>query len=143
MANRPRTPPLNLAIQAAYLKKHFPQSRADVQRSCLLWRAVLQPTELSRPYEVSMSYALHSRPRVRVLSPPLELPPRSSEVHVYLDGTLCLYFPGEWTRSRPLVETVVPWICEWLVHYEAWQVTGTWHGGGVHLVNKALMPDVA
>ena len=90
-----------------------------------------------------MVYSLQIRPKVHVLSPRLDLPSRRSEVHVYSDGTLCLYFPGEWDRSSLLVDTIVPWICEWLIHYEVWQVTGNWHGGGIHIDNKTIMSEVA
>jgi hypothetical protein len=27
-------------------------------------------------------------------------------------------------------DTIVPWLMEWLVFYEAWGVTGEWRGGG-------------
>lgn len=26
--------------------------------------------------------------------------------------------------------TIIPWTAEWLLHYEIWQVTDTWRGGG-------------
>ena len=29
-----------------------------------------------------------------------------------------------------IADTIVPWTCEWLVHYEIWFATGEWHGGG-------------
>lgn len=31
-----------------------------------------------------------------------------------------------------LAHTIVPWACDWLMHYEFWLATGTWAGGGVH-----------
>lgn len=143
MAIKLRKPPLNLALQAMHLKKHFLQGQVEIHRSCLRWRAVLQPTVFGRPYQVDMDYRLQFNPKVRILSPALELPTHKSEIHVFPDGTLCLYYPGEWLRTSILAETVVPWICEWLAHYEVWQVTRTWHGGGVHLDKNTIMPDAA
>ena len=29
-----------------------------------------------------------------------------------------------------IADTIVPWTCEWLIHYEIWLATGEWHGGG-------------
>ena len=31
-----------------------------------------------------------------------------------------------------IADTIVPWACEWLLHYEIWLATGEWHGGGEH-----------
>ncbi len=31
-----------------------------------------------------------------------------------------------------IATTVIPWLLEWLVYYEAWQATGEWLGGGEH-----------
>ncbi len=47
---------------------------------------------------------------------------------------LCLYLPwaGEWTPAMALANTVLPWACEWLLHFEAWLFTGVWGGGGIH-----------
>jgi hypothetical protein len=35
--------------------------------------------------------------------------------------------------KRPLyyVQSLIPWACEWLCHYELWVSTGIWHGGGI------------
>lgn len=45
----------------------------------------------------------------------------------------CLYYPddGDWAADRPLATTIVPWLLEWLLHYEVWLTTGEWRGGGV------------
>jgi hypothetical protein len=54
--------------------------------------------------------------------------------HLYPGDRLCLYRPGtgEWNRRMLLVETIVPWAAEWLLHYELWLATGEWFGGGEH-----------
>jgi hypothetical protein len=132
----PKQQPLGLAVQAAHLKKHFPDAKTSVRRSCLHWLADLRPTELSCVYRISLEYKLKNRPKVRVLAPALRLPERKSEVHVFSDGTLCLYFMGEWNGRFLLVDTIVPWISEWLIHYEIWLVTEEWHGGGIHTDRK-------
>lgn len=35
-----------------------------------------------------------------------------------------------------IADTIVPWASEWLLHYEYWLSTGTWHGGGHEPVSK-------
>ena len=38
----------------------------------------------------------------------------------------------EWDKTKFIAETIIPWTSEWLLHYEIWVATGTWHGGGIH-----------
>jgi hypothetical protein len=32
-----------------------------------------------------------------------------------------------------MAETIVPWACEWLLHFEEWLFSGEWDGGSLHL----------
>ena len=98
----------------------------------MTWTAMLQPTALSRKYTVQICYTLSSLPRVKVLS---QLPTRPGEPlpHVYREGVLCLHTVGEWSPDMLIADTIVPWTCEWLIHYEIWLATGEWHGGGEDL----------
>jgi hypothetical protein len=41
----------------------------------------------------------------------------------------------------PIALTIIPWLLEWLVYYEAWLVTGEWLGGGVHIRNGVLIEE--
>ncbi len=113
------------------------------------WRGNLRPGPAFREYRVEIEYAYKRRPTVRVLDPPLERRSPDEPVPHTFDGdsrdpTLCLYFPGEWDASQRIAETIVPWTAEWLLHYEAWLVTGVWSGGGVHLPGaKSLDRDPA
>jgi hypothetical protein len=50
--------------------------------------------------------------------------------HVFPGDRLCLHFSGEWRADQSIATTIMPWISEWLFHYEIWKVTGKWHGGG-------------
>jgi hypothetical protein len=78
------------------------------------------------------------KPEVRLVHPRLQTRDGERCPHLYPGGVLCLYLPGafEWTREMQLVGTVVPWISEWLAHYEVWLATGVWTGGGVHPGSK-------
>ena len=35
-------------------------------------------------------------------------------------------------------DTIIPWISEWLCHFEYWSITGTWCGGGKHPTKKDI-----
>lgn len=74
------------------------------------------------------------RPRVTVVNPRLERPHDGGALpHVFPGDALCLYYDGDFDdRADLLVDTVVPWVSEWLYHYELWVATGDWHGGGIH-----------
>ncbi|HUG31987.1 MAG TPA: hypothetical protein VMM14_03765 [Acidimicrobiia bacterium] len=73
-------------------------------------------------------------PLVYVAKPHLSLINGLHLPHVYPLNTLCLYYGmREWNGSMLIANTLVPWIAEWLAHYEVWLATGgDWLGGGVH-----------
>jgi len=120
--------------QFLVLKRAFPRSTGGVQKNRLHWTATLKPSCLSDEYAVRLLYSLEKPPKVFVDSPELLKRGKEPIPHRYPDGSLCLYLPGaqEWEKTLFLAETVVPWIAEWLIHYELWHATGEWHGGGIH-----------
>lgn len=125
---------ISLILQSRELVKYFPDSRARIKCDELSWVGELTPSALSTPYRVRLRYRIGKRPRVEVLNPPLQQRDGKMPPHLYPDGTLCLYMPRnyEWTREMYLVETILPWASEWLLHYEVWLATGEWQGGGEH-----------
>lgn len=135
---KPRGPrPLTPAQQGFGLRALFPGADLAVRRGALRWAGWLQPSPLGRRYRVRLDYRVWTPPRTRVLSPDLrELAGGRRIEHLYSqeEQELCLYLPGsgEWTPAMSLARTIVPWACEWLLHFEAWLLTGTWEGGGVH-----------
>lgn len=133
-----RLHPIPMAVQMTRLKKAYPDSKASLKRDVLRWVADLTPTPLSRTYRVKLEMHRDGTPKVRLVHPTLQTRDGKSCPHLYPGGVLCLYLPGafEWTREMQLVETVVPWISEWLAHYEVWLATGEWTGGGEHPGSK-------
>jgi hypothetical protein len=101
----------------------------SLHRSRLRWEGKLQPTPLSVLYTVRIEATPTRRPRVSVISPPLDEDARELP-HVFRDGTLCLCYPWQWDHTKSIVRTIVPWTSEWLLHYELWKITRQWHGGG-------------
>jgi hypothetical protein len=130
--------PISMAVQKARLQQAYPGSRASLKRDVLCWVADLTPTPLSRIYRVKLKMHKDGKPEVRLIHPTLQTRDGEQCPHLYPGGVLCLYLPGafEWTREMLLVGTVVPWISEWLAHYEVWHATGVWTGGGVHPETK-------
>lgn len=43
---------------------------------------------------------------------------------------LCLNMPIEFNYSLRIIDTIIPWIQEWLYYYEIWLATDEWRGGG-------------
>ncbi|MGB3553183.1 MAG: hypothetical protein WBA25_00925 [Jannaschia sp.] len=110
-------------------------------------------TGVERTFHLSIEYGLpmvgrdepwRDMPLVRVLRPRLvpnfETIDEAPLPHVYFEpedlpnSPLCLYDPreGEWDPSMLLAATTVRWAERWLWHYEIWEATGRWHGGGRH-----------
>ena len=127
-----KKPPLSIDAQARSLRESYPLGQlalADEMR--LRWFCNLRPTPLSDNYIVQLDYALGDIPHVRVVAPGLSVPPGKHLPHVFPDGTICIYDcrdgKNEWNPRMPLAD-IVPWAELWLLYYETWLVTGTWHG---------------
>lgn len=122
---------VNLTKQLLAITRVLPSAKGRVRHGELVCTLLVQPCPVSRKYTIRLAYRHSTRPCVTVTDPALELHPRASTLpHVYPGDQLCLYYPGEWNHSMLLAYTVVPWISEWLLHYELWLITGEWAGGG-------------
>lgn len=126
---------LTSALQQYHMARRFPQFRAVTDHGArTTWRGSLQPTPFSPKYEVQIAYRMPTHPQVRVLAPCLERHANSDIPHLFADGSLCLYEPGQWNTMMVIADTIVPWAALWLYFYEIWHLTGEWHGGGSHPV---------
>lgn len=128
---------LNMALQAGKIRSLFPASSLNYNQSVLTWFCTLTPSPLSAPYEVKVIYKRDEHPNVYVVNQRLQLREGEDKLpHVYStpDQWLCLYYRKgrEWNSGMLIADTVIPWTCEWLLHYECWLATGEWHGGGIH-----------
>ena len=114
-----------------------------IERGALVAEGTVRPTSRSAAYKVRVEYRVGNHPEVTVLSP--KLVPREEGgylQHVYTGNHPCLYVPGtrEWTPDQSVAETIIPWLAEWLLHYELWHATGEWLGGGQHPPRKEAAP---
>ena len=128
-----------MIVQKLHLEKRFPGSKATTARDQqLTWEHTLTPSSLSNSYRVRVSYVRPGRIDVNVIEPKLALATgKTSLPHVFshAEQRLCLFRfkKFEWNANQLIVDTIVPWTCEWLLHYEIWLITGEWLGGGEHL----------
>lgn len=128
-----------LVVQAYKLQHYFPDSKwiIDTCGNRLVWKGVLQPTNLGQRYQIKMTYNRGKHPDVYVIDPnPLVLPNGAEKLeHVYdtKKQHLCIYYrmAKEWDANKLIADTIIPWTSEWLMHYEYWVATGTWHGRGI------------
>jgi hypothetical protein len=119
---------LSIAQQALGLRSVFPDSKPVVGRGRLSWTGRLQPCGLSRVYTVQITYTLGRYPIIRILDPQLAATETGFLPHTYNDNSLCLHDAGQWAEDMLIVDTIIPWTAEWLLHYEVWLATGTWLG---------------
>lgn len=142
MVRNNKAKPINIALQAMKIKSIFPDSKFDFNQNQLIWKYDLSPTPLSRTYSIKMIYTKGKHPDVFVTDPKLTLFQGEKKLpHVYNTSKqwLCLYVrkASQWNKSMFIADTIIPWISEWLFHYECWLATGVWHGGGIeHGYNK-------
>jgi hypothetical protein len=127
-----------LTIQANILQLHFPDSKYFIKNDTLTWKGYLQPTQKSKKYLIKIEYQSGCHPNVYVLEPAslLFAEGKIELEHVYDTKTqkLCIYHRDglEWFENMLIADSIIPWVSEWLLHYEIWVATGIWHGGGIH-----------
>lgn len=130
-------PRLALPLQLLMLHRHFPSGDGTLRNGQLLWRQKVQPTPISREYQLRISYADRSVPKAAIEHPCLSALAEGREIpHLYRQDPawLCLYRPAyrEWTAEQALAKTVVPWASLWLFYFEDWLISNEWRGGGEH-----------
>lgn len=103
----------------------------STKRGRLTWYGELRPTPLSRTYALRLSYAGGSAtPVVTIIRPRLRTDDVRDLPHVWARDELCLCYPCQWNSGKLIAHTIIPWASEWLLHFEIFKFTDTWHGGG-------------
>ena len=133
----PPRPKLSLAQQYLLLKRDFPDGTGEIGGGRIIWRQPIQPTPISRGYQLRLCYTLTASPKTTIERPCLvELANNKRIPHLYKQdpAQLCLYQPAyrEWSPERLLSKTVIPWAVLWLFYFEDWLSSGEWKGGGEH-----------
>ena len=114
-------------MQKLLVEKMFPAFQCSLRRGVLECMGVIQPSDESEHYTIQIRTAEWSAPKVRILKP--RITPRPA-IHMYRDGTLCLYHPPTqpWSGANDMHKTIIPWTAEWLVYYELYLSEGKWLG---------------
>jgi len=122
----------SLRDQAAWMREYYPGFQCTATNRDLRCTGRLQPTPLSREYEVTITCDAGGRPQAFVPGLVARKPDERIP-HTYAPNRPCLYYPGgEWRSDMKVATTIVPWLSLWLYHYEVWHATGEWMGGGIH-----------
>jgi len=125
---------LGIREQAAWVRTCYPSFRCDVRGGLLVCRGQLQPTPVSRTYEVQVHYRVGTWPRVFVPVNQIQpLEPGGKIPHTYGADRPCIFYPDRqsWRSDMRLSHTIIPWLSLSLMFYEMWRATGEWYGGGV------------
>lgn len=137
----PRKPQPSPWQQAAWLARHWPSFTAAPGHGVARCRGTLQPLPNGTVYKVCIEFKGNTWPKAWVVTPLLTRREPSVRIpHTYDDVTVpggcypCLWLPiaHELALEEAVHEKIVPWLAEWLFHYEMWRVTGKWLGGGEH-----------
>jgi hypothetical protein len=85
-------------------------------------------------YQIKINYTPGRPPKVFVLNSDMEFQDHSFTHFYPADNSLCLYYPGDlaWSDKHHLHDKIIPWLAEWLVFYELYQITGRWEGSAVN-----------
>ena len=114
-------------MQKLKIQKNYPGFKCEIlpKELELVCTGKIRPDVDAPDYHIQIRHAVF--PEVRILHPKIE---PNSEIHMYRDETLCLYFPEdyEWDDISSIHDTVIPWTAEWLVFYELYLLTGKWKG---------------
>ena len=118
-----------MAQQALGLRSVFPDAEPDPEAGRLSWTGRLQPCDLSRIYTVQITYTRGRYPAVRVLAP--QAPGGRERIpapHLRRRDPVPARRRAVERATMLIVDTIVPWAAEWLLHYEIWLATGEWFG---------------
>lgn len=130
-----------LPVQMFILCRTFPTSRGRLcgkGKNLLVWENRIQPTVMSKAYDVYITYRVGRAPQVWVWGEQIEKLEAPDFPHYYDKDSkkkkvrICLYRYQEFSSYKLLANTIVPWTAEWLYFYEIWLATGEWCGGGEH-----------
>jgi hypothetical protein len=123
---------LGIQEQKAYIKQMWNSFDCRIAAGLLVCRGKLRPLPICGEYSVRIEYRAGKSPKVWVEGLPTrdEEPAEKRIPHRYADSSICLFTGREWTPEKPIAHTIIPWLLEWLMYYEAWLTTGEWQGGG-------------
>lgn len=127
-----------LTVEKGMIESRFPCmscNEVNSRTTKLVCYGHMKPTDDSPSYRLRLEYSVWDKPAVYIEEP--EIIP-SALIHIYTEGSLCLYYPKEtpWQNHLHLSDTVLPWTAEWLVFYELYKLYGVWLGKSASHVDE-------
>lgn len=106
------------------LQTRFPFASCRIMDDTLICKGTFQP-EGCEAYDFHIEYRAGGSPQVFITNVDI---PNDADCHVYSNGSLCLYYPGDqkWTDRTSIAQHTIPWVYEWIVNYELYKLTGVW-----------------
>lgn len=111
-------------LQKKEIEKSYNFLKCRIIDNVLICTGWFHPENCNR-YKVRIEFHAGRPPYVYILSPEI---PILNDIHIYKEGCLCLYYPGEmkWRPNTSIAKCTIPWIFEWIMYYEIWKITGEW-----------------
>ncbi len=122
---KPKHNPFSTAlVQKINIEKDFDFLKCRTEQGKLICKGKVHP-EFCAEYELKIEYEEGFAPHVFITKP--EIRPES-KIHMYPDGSLCLYYPNDftWKDNMNIADYFIPWAIEWIYCYEYYLLTGEW-----------------
>lgn len=116
---------LAILLEKRLLKKYFPFLKFHIKDRKLLCYGYFQPSEYSPIFHYRVEWEPEFSPKVFPINPQIDY---DDDIHMYSDGSLCLYYPKDfiYNSKSHIYETIIPWVHEWYIFYELYQIKGIW-----------------
>lgn len=118
-----------LYLQKKSIEKQYCCFKCNIinHGAMLVCKGTLQPLDCIAPYHIKITQTAGNAPKVYVINPKIKCDPK---IHIYKGGNLCLFYPAEftWKSTTSVASYMIPWINEWIIYYELYQISGKWEG---------------
>lgn len=126
--------------QKKLIEQHYDFLKCRIENNVLKCTGWLQPAGCKDAYKILVEYVVGKEPKTTILYPDIQ---PSTSIHMYRDHSLCLHYPPDmkWTEQTKIYAYTIPWISEWLIHYELYLTNGNkWVGkeSPAHLTETTL-----
>ncbi|WP_270087089.1 hypothetical protein [Sphingobacterium sp. SYP-B4668] len=119
-----------LFVQKHFVEKHFNWLKVilDKKNKQLIGTGILQIG--GKSYKILLSYSPFEKFRYDRIYIQDDSIKYHDDIHLYYDNSLCLYHPvfDKLSNKNISLCEMIPWISEWLVHYNQWKKYRVWLG---------------
>ena len=116
----------NLILQKLSIHKNYDCFLCNVKNDVLTCIGNIVPEGGCQTYKVKLQQHRGCSPKVWILDPLIEYDPK---IHMFKkDNSLCLYDHRAmpWRPNCYISLSIIPWLAEWIVLYELYQIYGEW-----------------